>query len=106
MGQALHTMHRRYAENLQVADLAAASLSKSQFNRKFQRMFATTPREYLLRVRINAACRLLEATDLTITAIALETGFFDHSHFTRIFRRIMNITPGAYRQRHAPESTS
>lgn len=107
MGEALHTMHKRHAENLQIADLAAAgSLSKSQFNRKFQRMFGTTPHEYLLRVRTNAACRLLETTDLTITAIALETGFFDHSHFSRIFRRIMSVTPGAYRHQHAPESAS
>jgi PAS domain S-box-containing protein len=107
MGEALHAMHKRHAEDLQMSDLAAAaSLSKSQFNRKFSRMFGTTPREYLLRVRTNAACRLLETTDLTVTAIALETGFFDHSHFTRTFRRIMHITPGAYRHRHAPESTS
>lgn len=105
MGQALHAMHKRYAENLQMADLVdAAALSKSQFNRKFRRMFGTTPREYLLRVRVNAACRLLETTGLTITAIALETGFFDHSHFTRIFRRIMHVAPGAYRQLHAPAS--
>jgi PAS domain S-box-containing protein len=107
MGDALHTMHKRYAENLQMADLAAAAaLSKSQFNRKFRRMFGTTPREYLLRVRTNAACRLLETTDMPVTAIALETGFFDHSHLTRIFQRIMNISPGAYRRRHAPESAS
>ncbi len=106
MGDALHTMHKHHAENVQIAELAAAaSLSISQFNRKFRRMFGTTPREYLLRVRTNAACRLLETTDMTVTAIALETGFFDHSHFTRIFQRIMNIPPGAYRQRHTPEKT-
>lgn len=70
------------------------------------RLFGTSPHEYLLRVRTNAACRLLETTNLTVTVIALETGFFDHSHFTRVFRRIMNITPGAYRHRHAPESAS
>ena len=94
MGEALHTMHMRHAENLQMVDLAAAaSLSKSQFNRKFSRMFGTTPREYLLRVRTNAACRLLETTDLTVTAIALQTGFFDHSHFTRAFSRKFGVSP-------------
>ena len=105
MGEALHTMHQRHAENLRTEDLAAtAALSKSQFNRKFRKLFGTTPREYLLRVRVNAACRLLETADLTITAISLETGFFDHSHFTRIFHRMMGVTPGEYRHRHTPEN--
>lgn len=105
MGEVLHTMHQHHAENLRTEDLAAvAALSKSQFNRKFRKLFGTSPREYLLRVRANAACRLLETTDLTITTIALQTGFFDHSHFTRMFRRVMKLTPGEYRHRHTPES--
>lgn len=107
MGEALQAMYSHYAENLQTEDLAtSASLSKSQFNRKFRRLFGTTPHEYLLRVRVNAACRLLETTDLTVTAIALETGFFDHSHFTRVFHRIMDVTPGEYRRRHMPKSAA
>ena len=75
-----------------------AGLSRSQFGRQFQRLFRASPSEYLLRVRVNAACRLLAETDLKITDIAHETGFFDHSHFSRTFQRLKGIRPQAYRR--------
>ena len=53
-----------------------------------------------VRVRVHAACRLLAGSDQAITGIALDTGFYDHSHFTRTFRRLMGLTPRAYRATH------
>jgi transcriptional regulator GlxA family with amidase domain len=53
-----------------------------------------------LRVRVNAACRLLADPERKTTDIALETGFYDHSHFSRTFRRIMGLPPKTYRQQH------
>jgi AraC-like DNA-binding protein len=102
LSQAVEIMHTRYAEALSMGELAKiAHLSVSQFGRQFHRLFGTTPREYLLRVRVNAAGRLLAETDRKTTDIALETGFFDHSHFSRTFRRLMGISPQTYRHRHA-----
>jgi AraC-like DNA-binding protein len=43
---------------------------------------------------------LLETTDRTIADIACETGFYDHSHFTRTFKRIIGVSPGQYRKTH------
>jgi AraC-like DNA-binding protein len=102
LSKAVDIMHKRFSENLKTPDLAKeAGLSPSQFDRQFRRVFRTTPREYLLRVRIHAACRLLaESHELSISIIATDVGFYDHSHFSRIFRRIMGITPGEYRKRH------
>jgi len=102
MSHAVETMHRRFREQLSISELArTAGLSRSQFGRQFQRLFRTSPSEYLLRVRIDSACRLLIGTDCKITDIAHETGFFDHSHFSRTFQRLRGIRPLAYRRRHA-----
>jgi len=57
-----------------------------------------------LRVRITAARTLLETSDRTIADIACETGFYDHSHFTRTFKRIVGISPGLYRKNHLDNS--
>jgi transcriptional regulator GlxA family with amidase domain len=104
LSRAVQIIHQRYAEPLSTLELAKMTrLSRSQFDRHFRRLFGTTPREYLLRVRINAACRLLADTDRKTTDIALATGFYDHSHFSRTFCRIMGASPRAYRRQHAPE---
>jgi AraC-like DNA-binding protein len=66
-------------------------------------LFGATPRQYLQRVRVNAACRLLAETEKKITEIALEVGFFDHSHLSRTFSRLMGVSPLAYRKAHMPE---
>ncbi len=101
LSRAIETMHRDYARRLSARRLASeAGVSHSQFDRRFRRLFGTTPREYLLRVRVNAACRFLEDTDRTVTDIALAVGFYDHSHFSRTFRRLMGVSPKRYRRLH------
>ncbi len=99
--QVVSFIHAHYGENLDVKRLAKlAGVSQSQFERRFNRIFGTTPYEYLLRVRITAARTLLETTERTIADIACETGFYDHSHFTRTFKRIAGLSPGQYRKHH------
>lgn len=96
----LEVIISNYAEPLSTADLAAkVSLSVSQFDRQFKKRFGTTPRKYVTNVRINAACQLLSSTDLTISDIALETGFYDQSHFTNQFTKIRGMTPAQYRRK-------
>ena len=93
---------RRYAEPLPLDALARrAGMSKSTFKRAFTRLFEVSPGQYLLRVRLNAARRLLETTDKLISDIALECGYYDQSHFSRLFQRARGLTPGAYRRAHA-----
>ena len=97
----MEQIHRQPFEPITSRDLAeTAGLSVSQFDRTFRQCFGTSPRQYLLRVRVEAACRLLAQTSQTITAIALETGFHDHAHFTRSFHRIMSVPPSTYRREH------
>ena len=82
-----------------VPELAeAAGLSVSQFERTFKRLFHLTPRQYVQRVRINAACEALLNTDDPIAEIAVASGFYDQSHFTKTFRRLMGTPPATYRR--------
>lgn len=97
---------RRYAEPLSLDELARrAGMSKSTFKRTFTRLFEVSPGQYLLRVRLNAARRLLETTDRLISDVALDCGFYDQSHFSRLFQRARGLTPGAYRRAHARTRT-
>lgn len=82
-------------------DLAAScNLSVTHFRRLFLTIFRETPAKYALRLRLNQARQELETSDRPIVDIALETGFYDQSHFIRSFRRIYKVSPNAYRLRH------
>lgn len=88
-----------FAEKIEVRKLAAlVHLSVSQFDRKFKSLFQMTPQQYILRVRINAACQALTSGNETVAQIALRTGFYDQSYFTKQFRKHMGMTPLAYRK--------
>ena len=107
--QAYHTMHavvshihKHYAENLTVGELAQlAGLSVSQFERRFRAVFHLTPAKFILRYRLTLASQALVRTNSTLTAIALELGFYDQSHFSREFRKFFGVAPGQYRQKHS-----
>ena len=99
-------IHKHYGEELDIGGLAAlAGISQSQLERRFLQLLGTSPGEYILRVRVSASRALLEATDRTIADIALTVGFYDHSHFTRTFKRMMSCSPKAYRDHHRQQPT-
>jgi len=90
-----------FAEDLSIPQLAARTgLSESAFKQTFAKVFSMTPGHYLITIRLNAVRKLLETTDKLISEIALETGFFDQSHLTRIFKKERGMTPGEYRRKH------
>jgi len=91
-------LHSHFADSLTTAQLAEmAGLSVSHFERRFRHAFGTSPRQYLVRVRIEHAAQLLHDSDQTISHIAHACGFYDHAHFSRSFHRTMNRSPSEYR---------
>ncbi len=98
MNEVLEYVRENYARPIKLEELAeVAHLSPSQFDARFQKVFHITPTKHLLNVRIRAACNLLAKTNDTISSIALETGFYDHSHFSRNFKKAMDCSPSEYR---------
>ncbi|PNE40248.1 helix-turn-helix transcriptional regulator [Streptomyces noursei] len=63
--------------------------------RAFGAAFGIAPHQYLMARRVELARRLL-LDGRTPTAVAAETGFYDQSHLTRHFKRILGVTPGRY----------
>ena len=91
-------MQKNFGELMATKQLAKMSgMSVSQFERRFRRAFSTSPHQYLLRLRVNAAARLLIETRETIAAIAQDCGFHDHAHLCRSFSKIMKVTPSTFR---------
>jgi AraC-like DNA-binding protein len=92
-------LKEHYAERLDIGRLARLSgMSVRQFERRFNQTFRMNPRTYLVRMRVAIAAELLRTTTRRATEIALEVGFYDHSDFSRQFRRIMGVAPTVYRR--------
>jgi PAS domain S-box-containing protein len=107
MEDVLGYVFARYGERIEVESLARlVHLSVSQFDRRFKRIFRMTPQQFVMRVRLNAACRMLTSGAESVAEIALRTGFYDQSYFTKHFKRQVGITPTAYRRQYQDAPTS
>lgn len=88
----------RIDQSVKISDAASyASVSIDTLGRLVFDVFHVTPKQLLLKKRIDKACRLLDETSLSITDISGACGYSDHSAFTRQFRIATHITPGQYR---------
>jgi len=92
-------MHSNIDRPISLSQIARnASLSTYHFLRLFKEVFGETPRQYLIRNRLEKARKLLVNTELSVTDISLEIGFESISHFTRLFNRRFGSSPGKFRQ--------
>ena len=101
LARAIDAIRSDVARRWRVGDLAqVAGLSPVQLERLCRRTLGLSPRSLIQRLRIERAVHLILTTDRTLGDIAAECGFYDQSSFTRQFRSVLSITPGAYRQRY------
>jgi AraC-like DNA-binding protein len=101
IADAIKHINDNFHEEISIKSLAElANLSVRQFERKFKKLLHTTPLKYITKLRLNSACQALSQSNDSITQIALNTGFYDHSYFTKIFTRQIGITPKEYRRKY------
>ena len=84
---------------LSIAQIATeCSLSRSHFSRAFKKNTGYSPRDWFLQVRLDKAKALLSESSVSISRISLDCGFADQSHFTRVFTRVVGVTPFSWRR--------
>ncbi|WP_443047809.1 GlxA family transcriptional regulator [Streptomyces sp. H39-S7] len=76
---------------------ARGGMSERTFSRRFREQTGTTPLQWLLRARVRRAQFLLETTDHAIERIAAQAGFGSPTAFRERFKRVVGVTPYAYR---------
>jgi AraC family transcriptional regulator len=81
-----------------LSDLAEiAGMSAHYFSELFKQSVHLSPHQFVLRRRIDLARTLLHNPEMTVFEASVRSGFADHSHFTKVFRRVVGVTPTAYR---------
>ncbi len=77
---------------------AEFGLSVSHFSRAFRVSTGLPPHQWLLRQRVDTAKQLMGVRDLPLSEIAISAGFANQSHFTRVFSRMVGVSPAAWRR--------
>lgn len=98
LAPAVDHIRRHLAERISVDGLARmAGMSRPVFYRTFKASFGITPLEHVLNERINAARELLADPTLSVSEVCYRSGFNNLNYFTRQFKRIVGLTPTAFR---------
>jgi AraC family transcriptional regulator len=97
--QVLSYIEGNLSKNISLGDIAAvAGLSVSHFKSLFRESVGLPVHQYLIRRRVARAKSLLAEEKMSISEIAFETGFAHQSHLARHMRRVLGVTPKAFRE--------
>lgn len=91
-----------FTKSLTLEELAElAHWSVPHFSEQFREYFHTSPMNYVIQERLKAAVYLLSDIHLSVGEVARRVGYEDVYHFSKLFRRHVGVSPGAYRRRTA-----
>ena len=100
IGMAVDHIRTHLEEDLEIPGLASlCGLSPSRFKEKFKEQIGYTPREYIIRRKIEASKALLAEEGVTISDIALRFGFVSSNYYAVVFRHYCSCSPTEYRHR-------
>jgi LacI family transcriptional regulator len=97
--QAMQYIRDTSCKGINVSHVAEqVGVSRRGLERRFHRILGTTPKEEILRTRLECAKDLLAQSDISVEKIARRCGFASLAYFSRAFRRELGITANAYRK--------
>jgi AraC family transcriptional regulator len=92
-------LDEEFAETPSLTELAGvAGVHPTHLARHFRRYYRTSIGEYLRQRRVHVATGLLSRQNLTLTEVALESGFSSHGHLCTVFKRATGMTPGEFQR--------
>jgi AraC-like DNA-binding protein len=92
-------IEKHLTEKINITDLAATiNVSMGSLSRAFKISVGTTPLQYINRRRIELACTIMRTTREPLSQIAVGCGLCDQAHLCKVFRRIVGMTPSAWRR--------
>lgn len=98
LNQVIELLHAQFSEPLTLLTIAnAVGVHPGHLAREFRRHHRCTVGDYIMKLRIDNACRALSTSSAALSEIAFATGFADQSHFSRTFKRYTGLTPAIYR---------
>ena len=98
MTRVVSYIEENIAQALSLSELSeVAGLSRIQFIRQFKEATGQPPHAYIMQRRIERAKELLKNSDSTIVGVALDLGFYNQGHFTKVFSKFTGMTPGRWR---------
>lgn len=96
---ATHYILENIEKKISVTDLSKVlGYSTSHISLLFKREFGSSPTEYINSLKIRESCRLLDFTPMRINQICPKVGIDDSYYFTRLFTKIMGVSPTEYRR--------
>jgi AraC-like DNA-binding protein len=99
LASVISAVRRDIHHGWRVAEMAqVAGLSSTQLERLCRRTLGIPPQKLLQRLRLEHAVHLITTTRLSMGDVSAECGFYDQASFTRQFRAVLGLTPGAYRK--------
>lgn len=99
VAHSIEALRRDWQRPHRLGELAtAARVSVAHYSALFRRRTGFSPIDFLIRLRVRHACRLLDTSLLTVREVGERTGFPDPYYFARCFRRIMGTPPRTYRK--------
>ena len=91
-------MRDNIEQSLNLEELAAlCNLSKFHFAHKYKALTGYSPLQHFTHLKIEHACHLLDSTDLSVGEIAFQLGYDDPLYFSRVFKRVIGLSPSSYR---------
>lgn len=97
---AMRMIEKNFQSKITNEELAEkANMAVNSFSRLFKLSAGISIQQYLIKVKIENACNIMHHTDKSIDEIAFDCGFFDRHHFSKTFKKVMNITPVYYKKR-------
>lgn len=98
----IHYMQENIANNLSLNDFASNfNYSPSHFSALFQKETGYSPINYYIQLKMRRACQYIERSSMKLNEVAQKVGFSEPAYFSRIFTKIMGMSPSEYRQRES-----